>query len=117
MRHFRPLHHRRWVRVSPLYSASGSIILCSVKLDGCILGKNTRIGAKAELSKCVTQAGYEVEGSGKHLHSLLFVEDAVFIMESASFRNEKLDVSDWTVPDGTSDEDESGESDDGDDSS
>lgn len=30
------------------------------KLDGCILGANTKIGEKAELSKCVTQAGYEV---------------------------------------------------------
>ena len=34
------------------------------KLDGCILGKNTKIGTKAELSRCVTQAGYEVDAGG-----------------------------------------------------
>ncbi|KIP04845.1 hypothetical protein PHLGIDRAFT_19868 [Phlebiopsis gigantea 11061_1 CR5-6] len=73
------------------------VIADGAKLDGCILGKNTKIGAKAELSKCVTQAGYEVEGG-------------------ESFKNEKLDVSDWTVPDDTSEEDDNAQSDVGDDS-
>lgn len=38
----------------------------SAKIDGCILGKNTKVGAKAELTRCVTQAGYEVAAAGKH---------------------------------------------------
>jgi len=42
------------------------------------LGKNTRVGAKAEISKCITQAGYEVRA-----------EDVI--------KGEKLDVSDWTT--------------------
>jgi translation initiation factor eIF-2B subunit gamma len=32
----------------------------SAKLEDCILGKNTKVGSKAELVKCVTQAGYEL---------------------------------------------------------
>lgn len=35
------------------------------KLDGSILGKNTKVGAKAELQRCVTQAGYEVAAGGE----------------------------------------------------
>ncbi|KIK63669.1 hypothetical protein GYMLUDRAFT_40749 [Collybiopsis luxurians FD-317 M1] len=62
------------------------------KVDGCILGKNTKVGAKAELTRCVTQAGYEV-GPGE------------------TFKNEKLDVSDWTAgPDDSHSEDEDEES-------
>ncbi|KAG6897400.1 hypothetical protein C0992_001906 [Termitomyces sp. T32_za158] len=52
--------------------------IVGAKLEGCILGKNTKIGTKAELSRCVTQAGYEV-GAGE------------------TVRGEKLDVSDWTA--------------------
>ncbi|EIM83137.1 UDP-3-O-glucosamine N-acyltransferase [Stereum hirsutum FP-91666 SS1] len=48
------------------------------KLDGCILGRGTKVGAKAELKQCVTQAGYEVDAGG-------------------SFKNEKLEVSDWAA--------------------
>lgn len=47
-------------------------------MDGCILGKNTKVGEKSELSRCVTQAGYEVDAGG-------------------NYKNEKLDVSDWTA--------------------
>ncbi|OCH88888.1 UDP-3-O-glucosamine N-acyltransferase [Obba rivulosa] len=61
------------------------------KLDGCILGANTKVGEKAELSKCVTQAGYEV-GIGE------------------SFKNDKLDVSDWTAGAGSSGEEEEDDS-------
>jgi len=61
------------------------------KLDGCILGSNTKIGEKAELSKCVTQSGYEV-GVGE------------------SFKNDKLDVSDWTAGPGSSDEEDEDDS-------
>lgn len=39
----------------------------SAKLDGSILGMNTKVGTKAELIRCVTQAGYEVEDGGKLL--------------------------------------------------
>ncbi|PPQ99720.1 hypothetical protein CVT24_009703 [Panaeolus cyanescens] len=48
------------------------------KLDGCILGKSTQVGRKAELVRCVTQAGYEVAAN-----------DVV--------KGEKLEVSDWTA--------------------
>lgn len=34
------------------------------KLEGCILGRSTKVGAKAELSKCVTQAGFEADAGG-----------------------------------------------------
>lgn len=54
------------------------IIGDGAKLDGSILGKNTKVGAKSELVRCITQAGYEVGGS-------------------ESYRHEKLDVSDWTA--------------------
>ncbi|GBE80970.1 Probable translation initiation factor eIF-2B subunit [Sparassis crispa] len=63
------------------------------KLDGCILGKNTKVEAKAELSRCVTQAGYEV-GTGE------------------TFKNEKLEVTDWTAETQSSDEDEDKEQED-----
>ncbi|KII92286.1 hypothetical protein PLICRDRAFT_172390 [Plicaturopsis crispa FD-325 SS-3] len=63
------------------------VIADGAKLEGSILGKNTKVGAKADLGKCVTQAGYEVEAG-------------------ESFRNEKLDVSDWTAGPVESDEDE-----------
>ena len=41
--------------------------LIRAKLDGCILGVYTKVGAKAELSRCVTQPGYEVGPGGKQL--------------------------------------------------
>jgi len=36
----------------------------SAKLEGCILGKSTLVCSKAELTRCVTQAGYEVGAGG-----------------------------------------------------
>lgn len=39
------------------------------KLDGCILGRGTKVGAKAELKQCVTQAGYEVDAGGESLYA------------------------------------------------
>jgi len=48
------------------------------RLDNCILGRNTKIGMMAEIVRCVTQAGYEV-------------------MPEESIKNEKLEVSDWTL--------------------
>lgn len=36
----------------------------SAKIDSCILGASTKIGSKAELSRCVTQSGYEVTAGG-----------------------------------------------------
>ncbi|KAI0305785.1 UDP-3-O-glucosamine N-acyltransferase [Multifurca ochricompacta] len=69
------------------------VILDGAKLEGCILGRNTRVGAKAELVRSLTQAGYEVDAG-------------------ATIRNEKLEVSDWTAgpqgtdSDGVSQEDE-----------
>ncbi|KAI9509748.1 UDP-3-O-glucosamine N-acyltransferase [Russula earlei] len=57
------------------------VIEDGAKLEGCILGRNTRVGPKAELVRSLTQAGYDVEAGG----------------EFATIRNEKLEVSDWTA--------------------
>lgn len=59
-----------WVLSTPEYCQANRVK--SAKLDGCILGKNTRVGTKAELSRCVSQAGYEVQERGLFLftHSL-----------------------------------------------
>ena len=70
------------------------------KLDGCILGKDTKIGAKAELVRCLTQAGYEVDAGGKRF---LFrwknggYEHIMNHISSETYKNEKLEVSDWTA--------------------
>ncbi|KAJ7475278.1 hypothetical protein B0H11DRAFT_1683934, partial [Mycena galericulata] len=42
------------------------------------LVKNTKVGAKAELMRCITQAGYEVN-------------------PGETVKNEKLELSDWTA--------------------
>jgi translation initiation factor eIF-2B subunit gamma len=39
------------------------------KLESCLLGRNTKVGAKADLSRCATQSGYEVDAGGKLLFS------------------------------------------------
>jgi len=57
------------------------------KLDGCILGKSTKVGVKAELIRCVTQAGYEVNAG-------------------EIVKSEKLEVSDWTAGDVSESENE-----------
>ncbi|KAL4074000.1 nucleotide-diphospho-sugar transferase [Scleroderma citrinum] len=54
------------------------------KLEGSILGKNTTVGSKAELVRCVTQGGYEVKENGQLRPYTPY-----------SYRNEKLDTSDW----------------------
>jgi len=51
-----------------------------------VLGKNTKIGAKAELSRCVTQAGYEVSPGD-------------------TIKNERLEATDWTAAPGGNDSD------------
>ncbi|KDQ27853.1 hypothetical protein PLEOSDRAFT_39954 [Pleurotus ostreatus PC15] len=68
------------------------VIAEGAKLDGSILGKGTKVGPKAELIRCVTQSGYEVAAG-------------------ESFKNEKLEVSDWaaTSASETDDNDEDGE--------
>ncbi|KAJ8507914.1 hypothetical protein ONZ45_g9758 [Pleurotus djamor] len=82
--------------ISRMAKIVGCVILdhCVVaegaKLDGCILGKGTKVGAKADLVRCVTQSGYDV-------------------VAGESFKNEKLEVSDWGEPsetDGDDDEEE-----------
>ncbi|KAI0690087.1 UDP-3-O-glucosamine N-acyltransferase [Cytidiella melzeri] len=70
------------------------VIADGVKLDGCILGTNTQVGAKAELIRCVTQAGFEVEAGD-------------------TFRNDKLEVADWTATQESSEDDEDSDSDTG----
>ncbi|KAI0308713.1 UDP-3-O-glucosamine N-acyltransferase [Amylostereum chailletii] len=54
------------------------IVADGARLDGSILGTNTKVGAKAELVRCLTQAGYDVEAG-------------------ETFRNDKLEVSDWAA--------------------
>ncbi|KAI0758309.1 UDP-3-O-glucosamine N-acyltransferase [Irpex lacteus] len=68
------------------------VISDGAKLDGCILGKNTKIGTKAELVRCVTQAGFEVDAG-------------------ETFRNDKLEVADWTATRGSSEDDEDSDDD------
>jgi translation initiation factor eIF-2B subunit gamma len=67
----------------------------SAKLEGCILGRNTKVAAKAELVRSLTQAGYEVEAGG-----MFFLVRRVphsYPLSVATIRNEKLEVSDWTA--------------------
>lgn len=52
----------------------------SAKIDGCVLGKNTKIGLKAELFRCVTQAGYEVSAGG-----LFYFNLTVLLVRLSSF--------------------------------
>lgn len=54
------------------------VIEDGAKIDGSVLGKNTKIGSRALLTRCVTQAGYEVRAGD-------------------SVKNEKLEASDWTA--------------------
>jgi len=69
------------------------IIADGAKLDGSILGKNTKVGVKSELIRCVTQAGYDV-------------------IAGESYKHEKLDVSDWTAaPEVSEDDVEEGKND------
>ncbi|TFY60192.1 hypothetical protein EVG20_g7506 [Dentipellis fragilis] len=68
------------------------VIEDGAKLDGCILGLNTKVGAKAELARCLTQAGYEVDAGGVHRH-------------------EKLEVSDWAAASNATDSDDHDSSD------
>ncbi|KIJ49571.1 hypothetical protein M422DRAFT_44915 [Sphaerobolus stellatus SS14] len=58
----------------------------SAKIEGCIIGRSTRVGAKAELVKSITQHGYEVEAG-------------------ATLKGEKLETMDWD-PNAESDESE-----------
>lgn len=72
---------------------------------------NTRVGSKAELLRCVTQAGYEVKEGGNipPFHKLCRAQ-----LRSETFKNEKLDVSGWGAGSEESDE-ENEEEDSGDD--
>ncbi|KAF8622339.1 hypothetical protein AX15_007074 [Amanita polypyramis BW_CC] len=70
------------------------------KLDNCILGKSTRIGAMAEMIRCLTQAGYEVASGGRFFRYWMFgtLIDTRKMVDS--IKNEKLEVSDWTLSTG-----------------
>ena len=86
------------------------------KLEGCILGGSTKVGPKAELSKCVTQAGFEVDAGGV-FSPCVFWYDLLTIyyidLHAGNYRNAKLEISDWTTTgaydDEDSDEDEDSE--------
>jgi len=68
----------KMVKITGCILLDHCIIEDGVKLDSCILGKNTQVGSKAELTRCITQAGYEIN-----------VGEVV--------KGEKLEVSDWTA--------------------
>ena len=79
MRAHGSLHNCRWV--GPHYCGwtifhSAELPSRRAKLDGSILGKNTKVGTKSELIRCITQAGYEVVPGGTYwgTHSLLTVD-------------------------------------------
>ena len=68
--------------------------LSSAKIESCILGKGTQLGPKAELTRCVTQAGVEVGAGGKqpdHHGVHAFTESR----PSENVKGEKLEVSNW----------------------
>ncbi|KJA29073.1 hypothetical protein HYPSUDRAFT_128095 [Hypholoma sublateritium FD-334 SS-4] len=66
----------KMVRITGCVLLDHCVVEDGVKLDNCILGKSTQVGHKAELIRCVTQAGYEVAKG-----------DIV--------KGERLEVSDW----------------------
>lgn len=43
-----------------------NVYFTRAKIDGCIIGRSTRVGSKAELVKSISQHGFEVEAGGKH---------------------------------------------------
>lgn len=70
-----------------------------------MLGKNTKIGAKAELVRCVTQAGYEVDPGGLSIqYAYTFWRSCTSATESV--KNEKLEISDWAAGGVSESEDE-----------
>lgn len=66
----------------------------SARVDGCILGQSTKVGEKANLLKCVTQPGYEVNAGGTPQICKSDCQTAN-IASPESFKNEKLDISNW----------------------
>ena len=74
------------------------------------MGKGTKVGEKAELSKCVTQCGYEVAAGGMS-PCPSFAHNSL-IRQIETVRNEKLDVSDWTAAQTSEDDDEDDEDED-----
>lgn len=64
------------------------------KLESCIFGKNTKVGSKADVVRCITQAGYEIGAGGEYL-SLICIQSLSSCADTV--KGEKLDVSDWTT--------------------
>ena len=102
----------RWVRFCVLSFQDIPLQLVfffffSAKLEGCILGRGTKVGSRAELVRCLTQAGYEVDAGGtnscvlaRRVFVFCFVLFCFFFLSMtflpiATIRNEKLEVSDW----------------------
>lgn len=80
------------VRITGCVLLDHCVVEDGAKLEGCVLGKNTKVGSKAQMSKCVTQAGYDVS-------------------KEDSLKNEKLELRDWThgLDEDEEDDDESGD--------
>ena len=82
------------------------------KLEGCILGRNTKVGSKTQLIKCITQSGYEVADNGKQ-HFVVVGDTNQFTGITETYKHEKLDISDWTAaPDSEEDLEQSSGDDD-----
>jgi hypothetical protein len=64
------------------------VLYCSAKLDGSILGKNTKVGVKSELIRCITQAGYEVVTGGRYCdYSFLSTVIDIWLQRAANTRS------------------------------
>ena len=72
------------------------------KLEGCILGAYTKVGAKADLSRCVTQPGYDVPAGGTIILTCT-TPHPNGVLES--LRHEKLEISDWAAHETSEDQD------------
>lgn len=82
------------------------------KLEGCIFGKNTKVGSKAEVVRCITQAGYEISAGGERIPPALPCHGLIWFSYAENVKNEKLDVSDWTAALDETEDDESDEDED-----
>lgn len=60
------LRHWRRVNLFAVHIRDSYRPVFSAKLEGCILGRNTKVGARADLLRSLTQAGYEADAGGKN---------------------------------------------------
>ncbi len=83
-----------------------------MKLEGCILGQGTKVHAKAELSRCITQSAYEVQHGGQSMYLHVRTLHTCTHFRTESYKNEKLETSDWTAHETSEDQDSDDDSED-----